>query len=135
MKAASPKMFAKLVLVIVLAAGVSLAPAQTAAKPNTGPTATVNTAQLQATANKAAASIRVKPIEMKAMANAAQTKNTNMAKAILVRNGFTAQQLEGATIEFKNSGQGGAGGGSQQKTDIRIDVSCCPLRIVITISF
>jgi hypothetical protein len=72
---------------------------------------------------------------MKAMANAAQTKNTNMAKTILVRNGFTAKQLEGATIEFKNSGQGGSGGGSQEKTDIRIEVSCCPLRIVITISF
>jgi hypothetical protein len=135
MKAASQKMFVKLALVTLMAAGFSLAPAQAAAQTSMakGTPAPMVTARLQATANQAEARINAAPIEKKAMVKAAETKNTDMAKAILLRSGFTDGELENAMIMFRSKLP--PGGGPAEKVKVTISASCCPMKITITLSF
>ena len=92
----------------------------------------LQTAQVQATADKAKAKIGSSSSERKALLGAVQTKSEDQAKSVLLRNGFTAKQLEGAKIVL-NDKTGGKG--TAETIIIRIDADCCPLRITITISF
>jgi Flp pilus assembly protein TadB len=138
MKIFLKRSIATLVLLIPMAAGCTLALAQTATKTQTAtkqsaaPTATVSAADLKATSVKAEASIRESPTVSRAILDAVREKNTDKAKAILLKNGFTAKQLQGATIDFKdNTGSQG----SAMKVKVSISASCCPATITITISF
>ena len=127
-----------LLTVLSLASGV--ASAQTSGRQATEATATagmvasprLQTAQVQATADKAKAKIGSSSSERKALLSAVQTKSEDQAKSVLLRNGFTAQQLEGAKLVL-NDKTGGKG--TAEKIVIRIDADCCTLKITITISF
>jgi hypothetical protein len=101
--------------------------------------AEAQTAQLQATADKAKESIEASSAEKQALIKAVRSNNTEEAKSLLLRNGFTEKQLESAGIVLvdKFGGFGGAGGnasgGAIDKVKVTIHVECCPLVITITI--
>jgi hypothetical protein len=148
MKMASRTIVATLALITMMAAGGNLAQAQKKATPNSEPTAdrvqveTPNVAKLQATAERAEASIQASASEKQELVKAVRSKNEEQAKSLLLRNGFTEKQLEGARIEFADKtrgagGAGGAGGGNGGLSDITVNihVECCPLVINITIYF
>ncbi|MGA3162524.1 MAG: hypothetical protein ABSC77_15065 [Terracidiphilus sp.] len=134
-------------LLTMMAAGSNLAKAQKAVKPNNQPppssatTAQPNVAQLQSTADEAAARIQASPSDKSALISVVRTKNVDRASDLLLQNGFTSKQLEGAKFEFvdKTGGAGGAGGagggngGTASKVKVTIRVDCCPLVITITI--
>ncbi|MGA3264631.1 MAG: hypothetical protein ABSC47_11375 [Terracidiphilus sp.] len=141
MKIASGKVIATVVLLAMMAAGGNLARAQKPTKPNSEPvagSATVETpdvAQLQATADKAAASIQSSAAEKRVLLKAVRSNNTEEAKSVLLKNGFTARQLKGAEIALKDdTGGSTGGGGAPEEFNITIRVDCCPLVITITIS-
>ena len=69
------------------------------------------------------------PDDLKTLAAAAKSGDTDAAKKLLIKNGLTAQQLEGAKIMVKDE----TGGALAKK--VTIEISCCPLTIVITIRF
>ena len=145
MKTASRTIAVTLALLAMMAAGSNLAQAQKKAKPSSEPVAgsaqeeTPNVAKLQAKADKAAAAIQASASEKQELVKAVRSKNEEQAKSLLLRNGFTEKQLEGARIELvdKTGGAGGAGGGNGGLSDITITihVECCPLVINITIYF
>jgi hypothetical protein len=151
MKMASRTIVATLALITMMAAGGNFAQAQKKATPNSEPTAdrvqveTPNVAKLQATADKAKASIQESTSEKQELVKAVRSKNEEQAKSLLLRNGFTEKQLEDARIELVdktggiggNGGTGGAGGnatGGARDITITIHVECCPFLITITIS-
>ena len=115
--------------------------AQTSVKPPGQPmtssvtAAPTNVAQLQATADKTAAKIQSSPSDKSALVNAVITKSVDKATPLLLKNGFTAKQLQGAKIEFVNKTGMNAGGGgiAEKETKVTIHVECCPLVITITI--
>ncbi len=148
MKSVSLQIAARIALLAMLAAGGSFAIAQNAqtkkaAKPGSAPASSASAAKpagasaerptesLQKTATQAQARIKSSASERKALFGAMQSKNTEQAKSILLRNGFTAKQLEGASIVFNDTT---GGHGNPTTSDIEIDVYCCPLRITIKIS-
>ncbi len=139
MKIASGKVIATVVLLAMMAAGVNFAKAQHAAKPNSEPVAgsatvaTPDVAQLQATADKATASIQSSAAEKRVLLKAVRSNNTDEAKSLLLKNGFTAKQLKGAEIALKDDTGGSTGGGTLEEFKITIHVECCPLVITITI--
>lgn len=156
MKNASRTIVVTATMLCLMAAGINFMKAQTSVKPpsqqaasspktsspsSTKP-ATPNVAQLQATANQAASKIQASPSEKSALIDVVRTKNVDRASALLLQNGFTSKQLEGAKIEFvdKTGGAGGAGGagggngGLASRVNVTIHVECCPLVITITIS-
>jgi hypothetical protein len=103
---------------------------------NSAPPATPNVAQLQATADKASARIQASPSEKSALVEVVRTKNVDRASALLLQNGFTSKQLEGAKFEFVDkTGGGSGGGGAASKVKVTITAKCCPLSIIITISW
>ena len=127
----SGKIVATVGLLALMAVAGNLAQAQR----NTKPMAVeprVNTEQLQATADRAAAGIQASTNEKTALIKAVRARNTEEAKSLLLRNGFTGKQLEGARIEL-NDNTGGKG--NVEKIKIVIRVSCCPMSIEINISF
>jgi hypothetical protein len=106
----------------------SAAGSATAAKPNE--------AQLQQTADGAAARIQASASEKQAMVAAVRARSEDEAKTMLLKNGFTEKQLEGASISFEdNTGGGKGGGGGLDRVKITISGRCCPLVITIIISF
>jgi hypothetical protein len=131
MKMVSGKIVATVGLLALMAAAGTLAQAQHVTKPE-AMEPRVNTEQLQATADRAAARIQESTPERRAILDAVRTRNTDQAHSLLLRNGFTGKQLEGARIEL-NDNTGGKG--NVEKIKIVIRVSCCPPSIVITIRF
>jgi len=140
MKKAFGTIIATFGLLAVLAIAGGAINAQTSGRQATAAPATagmaaapkLQTAEVQATADKAKAKIGSSSSERKALLSAVQAKSEDQAKSVLLRNGFTAQQLEGAKIVL-NDKTGGKG--TAEAIIIRIDADCCPLRITITISF
>jgi hypothetical protein len=130
-------------LLCLVAAGINFMKAQTSVKPPSTPQATSsamaaspNVAQLQSTANQAAARIQASSSDTNALVSAVRTKNVDRASALLLQNGFTSKQLEGAKIELvDNTGGKGGGGGTASKVKVTIRVSCCPFNLTIIISF
>jgi hypothetical protein len=131
MKKVSGKIVATVGLLALMAVAGNLAQAQHVTKPM-AVEPRVNTEQLQATADRAAVRIQESIPERRAILDAVRTRNTEQARSLLLRNGFTSKQLEGARIEL-NDNTGGKG--NVEKIKIVIRVSCCPMSIVITISF
>ena len=136
MKTASRTTAVTLAVFCMMAAGVNFVNAQTSVKPpNTQQSASratptsPNLATYQATGVKTAAKIQASSTDNQAMVKAVRTKNIDAASALLLKNGFTSAQLQGAKIEFADNTGGTAG-----KFKITIRVDCCPLVITITIS-
>jgi hypothetical protein len=86
----------------------------------------------QMAAQQAQSKLNGPPPDALELARAARSKNVEVAKRILVRNGFTPQQLEGADIVLDDKTGGGALT-PESRLSITIEASCCPLKIVITI--
>ncbi|MBI1180652.1 MAG: hypothetical protein GC201_08840 [Alphaproteobacteria bacterium] len=83
-------------------------------------------------AKEAQAKLNAPPPDALVLARAARSKNVDAAKQVLLRNGFTAQQLEGATVVLEDQ----TGGGvltPESRISITIEASCCPLKITIII--
>jgi len=141
MQNASRRIAVNLALLTVMAAVGSMAWTQVSTKPPTtavASSATVaksNLAQFQATALKTTASIQASSTDKQAMVRAVRTKSTDAASALLLKNGFSASQLQVAKIDLVDNTGGGAGGGSIAKVKITITADCCPMVITITISF
>lgn len=141
MKKASRKIVVTLALLGLLAAGSNFAQAQKTTKPSSQPvagstpTAMQDVARLQATADQAASRIQASPSDKSALIDVVRTKNIDRASALLLKNGFTSKQLEGARIELVDHTGGGSGGAAMSKVKVTIRVSCCPMSITITISF
>ena len=138
MKTASRTIAVTLAVFCMMAAGIHFLNAQTSVKPPsqavTGrATATSpNVAQLQATADKSSTSIQASTTDKQALVRAVRTKNTDAASTLLLKNGFTAAQLQGAKIVLVDNTGGGSG--PAEKIKITITVKCCPLNITIIIS-
>jgi hypothetical protein len=149
MKMTRGSVVASFVLLSVMSAGAIFAQSQTATKSKISPptaspavaapkaTATVDTAQLKATASKVAASFNESPKETIALLNFTKSQDVSSAKGLLIKHGFTAQQLEGARIVLKDAtkGQTGGQGGAASKIKVTIEASCCPATITVTISW
>ena len=85
------------------------------------------TAALQATAAQAEASINRSAEARGELA----TGNPDQVRALLLRNGFTADQLKGVPVRIVKAAPSPAA----RIKSITIKVSCCPPEIVITIRF
>ncbi|MEN3977240.1 hypothetical protein [Emcibacter sp. SYSU 3D8] len=88
----------------------------------------------QMTAQQAQTRLNAPPPDALELAKATRSKNVDVAKRILLRNGFSPQQLEGATIVLEDK----TGGGpitSESRVKVTIEASCCPLTITIIIRF
>lgn len=138
MTKASGNIVATLALLTMMAAGGNLAWAQSTAKQSSAPVAKsdkeiseITVTRLQTSARQATGRILASPADNKALVDAVRSKNQDTVKAVLQRDGFTAGQIEGATLEL-NDNTGGKGGAEGIK--ITITASCCPPRIVIVIS-
>ena len=86
----------------------------------------------QASARKAQAAIQASKQDQRQLAAAVRAHNQAAARELLLRRGFTAQQLQGATIVLVD--KTGAGGGHAERLKVTIVVTCCPLTITITIN-
>ncbi len=84
--------------------------------------------KLQPTADQVAAKINASATEKKAMIDAVRAKNADQQRAILLRNGFTAEQLKGAKIESIDRSS------TVHLGSVKISVSCCPPTITIVIA-
>ena len=83
-------------------------------------------AALQKKANEAQARIHANQDDRDQMMMAVKTNEVPLAKQVLLRNGFTAEDLENAKITLRTGG--GKGGGD----DIEISATCCdPKEITI----
>ncbi len=126
------RMMAAGAVLAMVVAGYGTASAQTAVKPATAQVSQPDMAQVQLTCRKAGVGISSSVADKQALLSAVRTKNTDIASQILLKNGFTAQQLKGAAISLQdNTG----GQGTAAKIKITVNADCCPLKIVIIISF
>ena len=86
----------------------------------------VDIASLQEKATKAQARIHENKDDRDQMMRAVKTNEVALAKQVLLRNGFTAQDLENAKITLRT------GGGKKGQDELEISVSCCdPKEITI----
>jgi len=142
MNKSSRRIAVTVALFCLVAAGISFMKAQTSVKPpsqqataSSAKPAPPNVAQLQSTADEAAARIQASSSDKSALVEVVRTKNVDRASALLLQNGSSSKQLEGARIELVDKTGGGGGGGAASRVKVTIRVDCCPLVITITISF
>ncbi|PYJ08221.1 MAG: hypothetical protein DMF06_13335 [Verrucomicrobia bacterium] len=103
--------------------GVPNAPAQVIGGKTPEPlSATADAALLQKKASEAQARIRGNEDESNQVKKAVKTNEVAVAREILLRNGFTAKDLEGAKIILRT------GGGKGGEDTIEIFVTCCDPR-------
>jgi hypothetical protein len=83
-------------------------------------------ASLQKKATEAQARIHANKDDRDQLMIAVKTNEVPLAKEVLLRNGFTAEDLENAKITLRT------GGGKKGKDEIEISVTCCdPKEITI----
>ena len=83
-------------------------------------------ASLQKKANEAQARIQANKDDRDQLMIAVKTNEVALAKQVLLRNGFTAEDLENAKITLRT------GGGKKGEDELEISVSCCdPKEITI----
>jgi len=124
---------ATLALLTMMAAAGNLAWAQSTAKQRSAaPAPAFERTQLQTTADRASAKIQSSETDKKALFACVQSKNTEQARSLLLKNGFSAKQLEGAKFEFHNNT---GNQGYSQKIKVKVSVECCPVKVVITLTF
>lgn len=86
----------------------------------------VDIASLHEKATKAQAQIHENKDDRDQMMRAVKTNEVALAKQVLLRNGFTAQDLENAKITLRT------GGGKKGENELEISASCCdPKEITI----
>ena len=84
-------------------------------------------ASLQKKATEAQARIQANKDDHDAMMRAVKTNEVTSAKEVLLRNGFSAEDLENAKITLRT------GGGKKSEYEIEISATCCnPKAITIT---
>jgi hypothetical protein len=86
--------------------------------------------QLQVSADRAKESIQASPTEKQALLKAVRSNNMEEVKEILLNNGFTDKQLEGASFSFQDTT---GGKGNVESIKWTITIRCCPPEIIITI--
>jgi hypothetical protein len=87
---------------------------------------------LQKSAASAQAHISANPSDRIALARALKVNDTAKVKALLIKAGFTLEQVTASKLTVHEI----AGGGTpSERTKITIVVRCCPLEIIITIQF
>ena len=86
----------------------------------------------QQAAKMVEAKLNAPPPDAMEMVRAVRGKNVDLAKRVLLRNGFTTDQLDGADIVLEDK-TGGGQMGSESRFTITIEASCCPVKVVITI--
>jgi hypothetical protein len=92
----------------------------------TYPLSTADAASFQKKATEAQARIHANKVDRDQLMSAVKTNEVGLAKQVLLRNGFTAQDLENAKISLRT---GGGKGGEDQ---IEISATCCdPKEITI----
>jgi len=128
----SRNIVATLALLTMMAAGGNSAWAQSTAKQRSAPVAKADAVQLQTSAGQATGRIQASTADKKALVDSVRSKNQDTVKAVLLRNGFTAEQVKDAKIVL-NDHTGGKGGA--EGIIITIKGSCCPMTITITLSF
>ena len=83
-------------------------------------------ASLQKKARQAQAQIHANRDDRNKMMSAVKTNEVSLAKQVLLRNGFTAEDLENAKITLRT------GGGKGGEDEIEISATCCdPKEITI----
>jgi hypothetical protein len=88
--------------------------------------ATANAASLQKKASQAQARIQANKDDRDQLMRAVKTNEVAVAKQVLLRNGFTAEDLENAKITLRT------GGGKGSKDELEISATCCdPKEITI----
>ena len=86
----------------------------------------VDAASLQKKATQAQARIQANKDDRDQLMIAVKTNEVQLAKEVLLRNGFTAEDLENAKITLRT------GGGKGGENEIEISATCCdPKEIVI----
>ena len=89
-------------------------------------TAQADAASLQKKASQAQARIHANKDDRDQLRRAVKINEVPLAKEVLLRNGFTAEDLQGAKITLRT------GGGKGSEDEIEISASCCdPKEIVI----
>jgi hypothetical protein len=92
----------------------------------TYPPSTADAASLQKKATEAQARIHANKDDRDQLMSAVKTNEVSIAKEVLLRNGFTAQDLENAKISLRT------GGGKGGEDEIEISATCCdPKEITI----
>jgi hypothetical protein len=119
-----------IVAAVSLLAGLAMSRAQlTDGEPNVhfaGGSSKADTAALQKKATQAQAQIHANKDDRGALMQAIKTNEVVLAKQVLLRNGFTAEDLEKAKIILRT------GGGQGGKDEIEISATCCePKKITI----
>ena len=111
-------------LLVVLTVPVTVSAQQTGGKQNGNTSSKVDAASLQKKATDAQARIHTNKDDRDQLMIAVKTNEVPLAKQVLLRNGFTAEDLENAKITLRT------GGG--KKDEIEISANCCdPKEITI----
>jgi len=111
-------------LLVVLTVPVTVSAQQTGGKQNGNTSSRVDAASLQKKATDAQARIHTNKDDRDQLMIAVKTNEVPLAKQVLLRNGFTAEDLENAKITLRT------GGG--KKDEIEISANCCdPKEITI----
>ena len=128
----SRNIVATLALLTMMAAGGNFARAQSTAKQRSAPVVKADAVQLQTSAGQATGRIQASTADKKELVDSVRSKNQDTIKAVLLRNGFTAEQVKDAKIVL-NDHTGGKGG--TERIKVTIKGSCCPMTITIIINF
>jgi hypothetical protein len=121
-----PSILASLCLLALPTAAPAQAPGENKASPAAEVPSSADAASLQKKANEVQARIRGNEGDRDQLKKAVKINEVALAKEILLRNGFTAKDLENAKISLRTGG--GKGGGDT----IEISVTCCdPKEITI----
>ena len=114
---------------LVLLAALATAPAQVTSGEQNAHFATPSSteaASLQKKASQAQARIQANKDDRDQLMRAVKTNEVPLAKQVLLRNGFTAEDLENAKITLRT------GGGKSGEDELEISASCCdPKEITI----
>jgi hypothetical protein len=117
------KLLGSIIALLSVAAVSAEAPAQGNSNQGSSPAAaspsSADAESLEKKATEAQARIRANPDESDQMKRAVKINEVPLAKEILLRNGFTAKDLENAKISLRT------GGGKGGEDTIEISVTCC----------
>lgn len=126
-------------LLAALSAGPAFAKAErttAVAAEITRATSPVGEEQIALVATKASRSIQASPADVQSLSVARKSNDMSAARAVLLRNGFTAEQLAGAQIvvnEVKSPRDVATGQSSGQRVSVTITIRTKPLVITIEI--
>jgi hypothetical protein len=111
---------------VVLTVPVMVSAQQTGGEQNGNTSSRVDAALLQKKATEAQARIQTNKDDRDQLMIAVKTNEAPLAKQVLLRNGFTADDLEDARITLRT------GGGKKGEDEIVISANCCdPKEITI----